>query len=160
MELREHEVALAEAVGRARQAGALERGRPDRYGAEVIADPTRTHVDAAGGELAAAIAYRLPWTGCYFRDLGASKPADIGHGTEVRTRTQDWHNLIVHPEDEDGWCFVLVQGASPRYDVIGSIRGSAAKRREWWKDPAGGRPAFFVPQSALKLLEAARVAAA
>lgn len=107
------------------------------------------HIAAAGGELAAAIVYRLPWTGCYYRSLHP-KPADIGRATEVRSRSQTWHNLIVHPEDPDDWKFVLVHiDGDFEYEVCGCISGARAKNPDWWKDPAGGRPAFFVPQTAL-----------
>lgn len=35
------------------------------------------------------------------------------------------------------------------YRVTGWIEGRAGKQAPYWRDPVGGRPAFFVPQAAL-----------
>ena len=155
--LTDHEVALVRAVGEARRASAVALGRPARYGFNKD-DPTASDINAAGGELASALLYRLPWTGCYYRELDP-KPADIGRATEVRTRevhpamTAETMDLLAHPEDPDDWNLVLVVGTLPTYEVVGHISGARAKRQGWWKDPSGrsgaSRPAYFVPQHAL-----------
>jgi hypothetical protein len=44
----------------------------------------------------------------------------------------------------------LVTGLAPVFILRGWIWGREGKRDEWWTDPACGRPAFFVPQNALR----------
>jgi len=76
--------------------------------------------------------------------------ADIGEHIEVRTRSRDDGELIVRPNDAlDRW-YVLVTGQAPEMVVRGYIAGFEAVRDEWVQNPGGHRPAWFVPQSALK----------
>jgi len=130
-------------VGMMRQIENLSRRRDDAHCARPT-DGWQLHVEGALGEMAFAKYLGIFWSGAHeFRGR------DVG-GYEVRTRSRHDYDLIVHRNDADGAKFVLLTGINGRYIVRGWILGSDAKREEWWADPAGGRPAFFVPQSALK----------
>lgn len=84
------------------------------------------------------------WNGA----LGNLKADDVS-SIQVRTRTKHSYDLIVHPDDPDEKVFVLVTGLPPRFRVHGWAIGAFCKDMKHWKDPAGGRPAFFVPKSEL-----------
>ncbi len=137
---------LALLVGGMRQISNLKKGRADAHGSNGKND-WQLHVEGCLGELALASHLGLFWDG-KLHDLSSG---DIG-AIEVRTRSEDWHDLIVHKEDADDARFYLLTGRNGVYQIRGFILGSEAKRPEFWKDPAGGRPAYFVPQS--KLTEA------
>lgn len=74
---------------------------------------------------------------------------DVGQGFQVRSSNRPDARLIVHPEDNDDHYFVLVINEFPTYKVIGYTQARRVKRQEFWVDPGTGRPAYFVPQSAL-----------
>ena len=74
-------------------------------------------------------------------------PGDVGE-FQVRHTHRENGCLIVHPADKDDAPFILVTGLLPNYVVHGSILGADAKNLEWWRE-GDGRPAYFVPQSAL-----------
>jgi hypothetical protein len=119
-----------------------------RYGAKQE-DRWRFTIEGALGELAVAKHLGIFWSG------GRQGDEDLP-GFEVRTRSRPDYDLIVHPEDRDESRFVLVTGALGHYHLVGWILGKDAKFDGWWKDPAGGRPAFFVPQYALRPMSEAR----
>lgn len=133
-------------VGLMRQVENIAKGRRDAYG---ISDGFgwQAHIEGALGEMAVAKTLNRFWSGAH-----QIRAEDIA-GLEVRTRSKHNYDLIVHPNDKDDSLFVLVTGLNGAYRVRGCIRGCDAKRTEWWKDPAGGRPAFFVPQAALEKME-------
>lgn len=75
---------------------------------------------------------------------------DVGDRWEVRATERENGSLIVRDNDADDRWYVLVVGEPPVLRIAGYIRGSDAKQAEWLRDPHGHRPAWFVPQSALK----------
>src|SRR5688572_3645476 len=103
------------------------------------------HIEGAAGELAVAKALGLFWSGA----VGNLAADDVGP-LQVRTTRVEAGCLIVHPSDPADRAFVLVTGQAPDFMLRGWIMGRHAKRHKWWADPAGGRPAFFVPQRALQ----------
>lgn len=148
MQLTAHEIFHAALVGVTRQIDNLRNHRLDRYGASTE-EGWRLHIEGACGELAVARYFDRYWSG----NLGNLQAPDVG-AFQVRTRPRPDGNLILHPSDADDEEFVLVTGTAPRFELRGWIRGAEGKRQEFWKDPAGGRPAFFVPASALHPMEA------
>lgn len=140
------ELFLAAQAGVIRQIEALKRGRVHRYGFE--GDGWAAHINGASAEMAAAKVLGAYWN-ALARDP-RSLPGDVG-AYQVRWRARESWDLIVHPDDPDDAVFVLVVGTPPTMRIVGTILGAEAKRPEWWKDPAGGRPAYFVPQAALDL---------
>lgn len=131
-------------VGVMRQIQNRRAGRQDAHGC----DPENgwsPHIEGACGEFAVAKVLGLFWSG----NLGRLTADDVGE-LQVRTRSRHDYDLIVHPDDPDKRAFVLVTGRAPDFRIWGWISGQDAKRPEWWGEKGQpGRPAFFVPQSAL-----------
>ena len=108
----------------------------------------QNHVEGAAGEMAVAKAFGFYWSG----SVGDRKAKDVG-GLQVRTRSRTDYDLILHDHDNDGDRFVLVVGLAPRFSLVGWIYGHEGKKREYWKDPARERPAYFVPQAVLHSMD-------
>lgn len=140
------EAQLAASVGVARQLSALRQGLGNRFGYRGAG--WDIHVEGAGGEMAAAKALGLYWSG----SVDTFKLPDVGT-LQIRTRSRDNYDLIVRPGDADDEAFLLVTGSMPSYLVHGWMLGADAKREEWLKTYAARTPAYFVPQSALHPLE-------
>ena len=136
------ELLLAAQAGCMRQVENLFRGREDAYGAS-NGQGWEMHIQGAAGEFAVSKALNLHWPG-----KGRLRGSDVGP-LQVRTAARHSHCLILHEEDDDEVAFVLVTGLAPSFIIQGWIRGWYGKRRQHWRDPAGGRPAFFVPQAVL-----------
>jgi hypothetical protein len=126
-----------------RQIENLFAGRRDAHGASRDVGWS-LHIEGAAGEMAFAKWAGLYWSG----NIGNLSADDVG-ATQVRTRSRHDYDLILHPSDPDNRVFVLVTGTAPEFRLVGWIWGGEGKRPEFWSDPARGRPAFFVPQSAL-----------
>lgn len=125
-----------------RQAQNLTRGRKDAYGLKGAG--WNEHLVGALGEAAVAMFYNVHWSGA----IGDITAKDVGR-IQVRTRSEAWHNLILHDRDPDDDYFILVHYDAPKFHLLGWIKAIDGKKPEFWKDPAGGRPAFFIPQDAL-----------
>jgi hypothetical protein len=146
------EVMQAAMVGVMRRVTDLRDKRQGAYGIPSDAPVWDYDVEGCCGEMAAAKALGIYWSGAH----GSLCVPDIGEGFQVRTRclrTRQSNNLILHPADKDSAVFILVLGTAPTYDVAGWIRGAEGKRQEFWSDPAGGRPAFFVPPNRLRSMD-------
>lgn len=141
-------------AGVMRQTQNISRDRTPRYGATKEND-WQLHVEGCLGEMAVAKEYNLFWNA----NLGVIAPGDIGRKVEVRTRSRHHYDLILHPSDPDGSVFVLLTGTNGSYTLHGWLLGIEGKQQRYWADPAKGRPAFFVPQSALRSPESLRIAA-
>lgn len=145
-------------VGSRRSIECMRMGIDDRH--HYSRHPSREdHMEGAGAEKATARYLNLDWTASintFHRktDQDEDPPADVGRAVEVRWRRDegDSHplDLIVRKDDPDDRIYVLVVGAMPTYELVGSITGTRAKQDQWYKNPGGHRPAWFVPQSALK----------
>ena len=140
----------AASVGAARHIAALARGLRDKHGA--LADAAwQVHIEGACGELAAAKALGVEWTGT----INTFKRGDdVPGGWQIRTRSRPEYELIVRPDDPDDALFLLVLGVAPHYDVKGWISGREAKRTEWSRSHGNRPAAFFVPHAALTPLTA------
>jgi hypothetical protein len=139
------EVYRAAECGAMRQIEALKRGRPHRYGTPPQ-DEWGVHVEACGAEMAVAKAYNLYWEPvARSPEKLAGDVADL----QVRSTWRDNGRLILHdPKDANDAVFVLVTGRLPTFTVRGWITGANGKQQRYW-DEGDGRPAYFVPQSAL-----------
>lgn len=140
------EMMQAALVGVMRQVSNLRDGRKDAHGFD--GDGWSVHVEGAAGELAVAKALDKFWSG----NQGNLKADDVGT-LQVRTRSRPGYELVVHDRDPDERPFVLARGRAPHFEIVGWLMGREAKRPEFWKDPAGGRPAYFVPDAALRPIE-------
>lgn len=144
------EVMQAALVAQMRRVQNMAAGRNARFGAE-RGDGWGYDIEGACGEMAVAKHFGLYWSGA----VGNLRAPDVGP-LQVRTRAKPYHDLILHPSDANDDAFVLVTGLAPTFRLIGWTVGHDGKRDEYWADPAGGRPAFFVPQAALKPIAALR----
>lgn len=125
---------------------AMKNGHRPRYGYQE-SDRWGTDIEAALCEMAVAKA-----TGKWWHGKGGVDRGDL-LGAEVRSTKLDNGCLILHPDDDDNLPFYLVTGELGRYQVRGWIMARDGKREEYWREKVKGRPAFFVPQSALHPVE-------
>jgi hypothetical protein len=102
------------------------------------------HIEGALGEMALAKHLGVYWDG-----KGKMRAPDVG-AIDVRTRSKHSYDLIVHDRDDDARYINLLTGGNGQYRVHGGIHARDAKQERYWKDPAGGRPAYFVPQAHLQ----------
>tara|TARA_E500000318_G_scaffold3404_1_gene3839 strand:+ start:4581 stop:5060 length:480 start_codon:yes stop_codon:yes gene_type:complete len=143
VELTPFEMCQAGQAGVMRQVENLKLNRKPYYGAGSSND-WQLHIEGCLGEMALAKHLKLYWSGKgKFRDL------DVGD-FDVRTSQRDWGDLILHDKDDDEKIFWSVAGKNGKYRINGWIKAKDGKKKEFWKDPAGGRPAYFVPRTALK----------
>lgn len=136
------EILFAAQCGLMRQVENIKKQRTPSYGAGDDSN-WQIHVEGCLGEYALAKFLGVHWAG-----KGVLRAPDIG-AVDVRTATKDHYCLLLHEEDSDDRRYWLVTGINGAYTVQGWILGRDGKKSEYWKDPLGGRPAFFVPQSIL-----------
>jgi hypothetical protein len=136
------EVLQAVHVGMLRQLNAIYRGRTDAHGFD--GDGWGRHVQGALSEYVVARELDCHW--CVNTDM--TRP-DVGP-IQVRSTTRRDGRLIIHLTDPDPAAYVLAIGLSLTVWILaGWITGTEAKQDHWWTDPNTGRPAYFIPQSAL-----------
>lgn len=157
-----HEVTLNEVefyqainIGVIRQMKNVLRGRKDRFGAEKM-DPWGIHIQGACGEAAVAKHLNIFYNG----NIGNLSACDVNNNTlnlQVRTGLRYNGDLILHKSDKDNNIFILVCGKAPIFRIMGWIKGMDGKKEKYWRDPAGNRPAYFVPQTVLKPMETLQI---
>lgn len=101
------------------------------------------HIEGAIGEYVLAKHLNVHWSG-----KGKLRAPDVGE-VDVRTTSMINGDLILHPGDPDDRVFWLVCGGNARYFVRGWILAVEGKNQDYWRDPYGGRPAYFVPSAIL-----------
>lgn len=154
VELTQEEMRVAALIGVERRLRAIARNRQHRYawtGEAVWA----IDIQAAGAELAIAKAIGRYWTDTAEPDAHG----DVGDGVQVRWTKRENGCLLLHPTDPDAHVYVLVTGEMPVFEVPGWIRGAHGKDERFWREMTG-RPAFFVPQEALRAFEPRQAVAA
>lgn len=121
---------------------------PGRYGAPEQDGSEELDIVSTRGEMAVAKGLNLYWSGSV-GDYGA---VDVGGLVEVRTRTKNWHSLIVHPGDRDWSPYVLVDASeTPDMRLVGWVFGRDGKDERFWADPSKkNRPAYFIEQNELR----------
>lgn len=142
------EIMQAATVGVMRRVTDLRDRRKGAHGIAADANVWDIDIEGCCGEMAAAKALGVYWTGAH----GVLRAPDIGRNVQVRTASKPSHSLMLHPSDGDDVTFVLVLGRAPNYEIAGWVIGRDGKQPQYWRDPVGGRPAFFVPRSALRHL--------
>lgn len=101
-------------------------------------------IEGAAGEMAVAKWRRSYWSGA-IGDLAAADVAKL----QVRTTTHPTGRLVLHDRDDPEAVYVLARGVAPSFELVGWLRGKDGMRKEYWQDPTGKRPAYFVPTEAL-----------
>lgn len=153
--LNELEMYLCAQIAAMRMTRNMRDGRRERYGAAGTEGPFERHLFGCYGEMAVAKRFNLFWAGT-FGDFDA---VDVGGKVQVRATARPDRRLILHDDDDDAHPFVLALAHDlPNIVLRGWLFARDGKRKEFWDDPQGGRPAFFVPQSAL--LDIAQLGAA
>ena len=138
------EIPIVRYVGGMRNKSAIEKGRTDAHGFD--GDPLKIHVDGKAGETGFC-----KWGGTYDEPtIDTFKGPDVGARIQVRTRSEDWHDLIVRKDDNDDHIFVLVVGSIPTLRIAGWTLGGEAKQERWLQRHGGREAAYFVPQSFLR----------
>lgn len=122
----------------------LRNGRQPIYGEPH--DPWAADVEGALAEMAVAKHMDRYWSPASSQ-APHTIPGDVGP-LQVRSTTRPNGCLILHPNDPDEAVFWLVTGSAPTYTLAGWIRGADGKLEQYWREDTG-RPAFFVPQTAL-----------
>jgi hypothetical protein len=142
---------LAYQVAAQRRIMNMKKGLGAKYGAPEGEGSEELDIIAARGEMAVAKGLNLYWSGTV-GDYGA---IDVGGMVDVRTRTKHWHSLILHPADKDDLPFVLVDASNPpNMRLVGWMYAKDGKDQKFWDDPSKkNRPAFFIPQEALRPIE-------
>lgn len=144
-----YEMLLAAHAGVMRQVEAIRRGRVDNHGFR--GDGWGAHIEGCGAEMAVAKSVGIYW------EAVTTNPdhleGDVG-AIEVRSSEKPDGRLILHPTDPDDSLFIFVVGKLPEYEIKGGIVAAEGKKQPYWQDPGTGRPAFFVPQEALRPLSA------
>jgi len=124
-----------------RRLDAIQRNGQPRYGLQAD-DPWGFDINSAIAEAAVARWLNLYWS------TGRIGAPDVGTSVEVRSTHRLDGCLLLHPPDRDDAPYVLVTGTGLTRNIIGWITGRHGKQQKWWRTDTG-RPAFFVPQSAL-----------
>lgn len=109
------------------------------------------HLLGAAGEV--AVASYLGLKEHLFKEIEAKRGSDDLPGIDVKTRSKHKYDLIVQKNEDPRKKFVLVTIEKQQTLIHGWCHGADAMIPEFWSDPAGGRPAYFVPQQHLKPME-------
>jgi len=110
------------------------------------------HLLGAAGEM--AVASYLGLKDCLYQDTEAKRGSCDLPDIDVKTRSRHSYDLIVQKNESPNKKFVLVTIQDKKTVIHGWIRGKDAMKQEYWSDPAGGRPAYFVPKTVLMPMSA------
>lgn len=109
------------------------------------------HKLGAAGEL--AVADYLGLRQFLYQETEAKRGSyDLPPNIDVKTRSRHDYDLICQLDEKPGKILVLVTIQNKITLLHGWTRSEYAMKEQWRKDPAGGRPAYFIPQSALSPL--------
>jgi hypothetical protein len=143
IELSEKHTEHADAVGALRQRSAEARGLRGKNGApEELAAALHLHIVGTRCEAAAAL-----WASPVFWNSGTREldEPDLDYFIDVKGREGSGGELIIQRGGVAGWAYLLVYSEHPFYEIVGWCWGYEGKKAQYWRDPKGGRPAFFVP---------------
>lgn len=109
------------------------------------------HLLGAAGEM--AVASYLGMKHELYREVEARRGSDDLPGIDIKTRSKHSYDLIVQKQESPDKKFVLVTIENQQTLLHGWCYGREGMDARYWADPARGRPAYFVPQSALHPME-------
>lgn len=108
----------------------------------------RYHMLGAAGELAVAV--MLGMEDQLYQETEAKRgSSDLPPNIDVKTRSRHYYDLIVQLDESPNKILVLVTIENRIVLIHGWIKSKDAMQAQWKKDPAGGRPAYFVPKTEL-----------
>jgi len=140
------QIMMAAHVALMRRTSNMLRQIAPKHGASNGEGSWEIDINGCVGELAVARYLNLFWCG----SLNDFKARDVGGMVDVRSRTKQHYELILHPDDPDDVPFVLAWVNLPYVELSGWTLARDGKFPGFWSDPAGGRPAFFVPKKHLE----------
>jgi hypothetical protein len=148
----EREAACKEAFRR--QAVNEIRGLKGRNGGVATGAMALTiHLLGAAGEM--AVASYLGLKDHLYQEAEAKRGScDLPGNIDVKTRSKAGYDLIVQKDESPEKKFVLVTIENKKTLIHGWICAKDAMKERFWSDPAGGRPAYFVPKTALQPMSA------
>ncbi len=132
-----------------RQALNEQQGRKGRNnGAENGELALRHHLLGAAGEMAVAV--MLGMEDKLYQETEAKRgSADLPPNIDIKTRSRHYYDLIAQLDESPGKILVLVTIENRITLIHGWIKAADAMKEQWKKDPAGGRPAYFIPKTEL-----------
>jgi hypothetical protein len=135
-----------------RQALNEKQGRKGRNnGAENGELALRHHLLGAAGEMAVAV--MLGMEDKLYQETEAQRGSfDLPPNIDIKTRSKHRYDLIVQLDESPDKILVLVTIENRITLIHGWIKARDAMKEQWKKDPAGGRPAYFVPKTELHSL--------
>lgn len=108
----------------------------------------RHHLLGAAGEMAVAV--MLGMEDKLYQETEAQRGSfDLPPNIDIKTRSRHRYDLIVQLDENPDKILVLVTIQNRITLIHGWIQASDAMKEQWRKDPAGGRPAYFVPKTEL-----------
>lgn len=97
-----------------------------------------------------AVAHYLGLEAHLFSEQTAKRgSSDLPGDIEVKTRSRHSYDLIVQKDERPDKKLVLVTIQGGTIFLHGWCVAADVMRERFWADPAGGRPAFFVPKKHL-----------
>lgn len=127
-----------------RRQGQNTYGNDERYAWQI-------HIEGCCGEMAVA-----KYLGAYWKGKGVRGEPDVGND-DVRTRPRHDTELTLHKEDDPNRIFWHVTGVNGVYHIQGWIYAREGQKDEFWSNKyIPTRPAFFVPNHALRSPESYR----
>ena len=148
-QLTDEERQTAVEEGRRRQSHNEEkqfRGRNGGYETGMLAQ--QCHILGAAGEMAVASYLGLK-KHLYLERNPRRDSCDLPFNIDVKTRSRHWHELIVQKDDHPDKNYWLVTIQYKEIRIHGWLPHSECIKPEFYKDPAVGRPAFFIPKKNL-----------
>ena len=106
------------------------------------------HKLGAAGEL--AVADYLHLREFLYQETEAKRGScDLPPNIDIKTRSRHDYDLICQLDEKPGKILVLVTIQNKITLLHGWMKSEDAMQEQWRKDPAGGRPAYFVPKTEL-----------
>jgi hypothetical protein len=146
----ERQAAMEEGERRQRvneEKGLRGRNNGPRFGKKAL----DVHLLGAAGEMAVASYLGLKHE--LYKETEAKRGSCDLPGIDVKARSKHSRDLIVQKRERPDKIYVLVTIEKGTTLIHGWCRGEDAMKDEYWADYAGGRPAYFVPQSKLRAME-------
>jgi hypothetical protein len=147
--LNDYQIGFADGVAYARRMLAIHKARAPRNGSPTDRKKALGR-DVLGvrGEAAGHVYTGLRWN-ALSQIIG--RLPDLGDWIDVKGRSKAHYDLPVPKDGMLDWAYMLVDcSGHPAYRIVGWMFGSDAKQAQWWGDPSGEGPAYFVPQKELR----------
>ena len=138
----------ADAVARARRLAAIERGRVGRNNAP-MENVAATKLDIVGARAEIVGKFYLDPVEWHALADEVDNLPDLDDFIDVKGRQGRNDDVIIQAGSEDQWAYLAVYiDKHPWCELHGWAWGYELKQQQWWRDPTGCRPAFFVPKTA------------